>query len=62
MCKMDGRGNLLYNVGNPNLVFCENLDRWDGEGDGREVKEGGNMYTYGQFMLMYGRNYHNIVN
>ena len=26
------------------------------------MKEGGDMYTYGWFMLMYGRNQHNIVN
>ena len=32
---------------------------------GREVRGGfrigGHMYTYGQFMLMYGKNHHNIV-
>ena len=30
-------GNLLYDVGNPNLVLCDNLERWDGEGGGREI-------------------------
>ena len=30
-------------------------------GGGREVQEVGAMYTYGWFMLMYGRNQHNTV-
>jgi len=30
-------GNLLYDVGNPKLVLCDNLERWDGEGGGREI-------------------------
>ena len=29
--------NLLYNVGNPKLVLCDNLERWDREGGGREI-------------------------
>ena len=29
------------------LMLCNNLDRWDGEGDEREVQEGGAKYTYG---------------
>ena len=36
-------------------MVCNNLERWDGVGDGREVQEGG------WFMLRYGRNQHNIV-
>ena len=29
-------------------VLCNNLEGWDGEGDGREVPEGGDItYTYG---------------
>jgi len=28
---------------------------------GRGFRMGGHMYTYGPFMLMYGRNHHNIV-
>ena len=27
--------------------LCNNLEGWDGEGVGREVQEGGDMYTYG---------------
>ena len=35
------------------------------DGEGREVgggfRMGGHVYTCGRFMLMYGRNHHNIV-
>ena len=35
---------------------------WDGEGDGREVQEGGEyMYTYGWFMLRFDRKQKNSV-
>ena len=34
---------------------------WDRVGGENEVQEGGNMYTYGWFMLMYGRNQYNVV-
>ena len=34
---------------------------WGGGGGGREIQEGGDLYTYGWFMLIYGRNQHNIV-
>ena len=27
--------------------LCINLEEWDGEGDGREVQKGGDIYTYG---------------
>ena len=43
------------------LVLCDNLEGWDGVGGGREVLEEGGVYTYGWFMLMYGRNQHNTV-
>ena len=41
------------------LVLCDNLERWDGVGGGREVQQEGSagrehMYTYDWFMLMYG--------
>ena len=35
---------------------------WEGIGDGMEVQEGEkHMYIYGWFLLLYGRNQHNIV-
>ena len=34
-------GNLLHDAGSLDLVLCDNLEGWDGIGDGREVQEGG---------------------
>ena len=34
---------------------------WDGEGGETGVQDGEHMYTYGQFMSMYGKNHYNIV-
>ena len=36
-------GNLLHDAGSPNLVLCENLEGWDGEGGEREDEEGGDI-------------------
>ena len=36
--------NLLYDTGNSNLVFSDNLDGWDGVGSEREVQEGGDIH------------------
>ena len=36
--KSIANGNLLYDSGNSN-GFCDNLEGWEGEGDGREVRE-----------------------
>ena len=33
------------------LELCNNLEEWEGMGDGRR----GHVYIYGWFMLMYGR-------
>ena len=45
--KKIANGNLLYVSGNSNGL-CINLEGWDGEEDGREVQERGDiMYTYG---------------
>ena len=44
-----------------NLVFCDNLEGgvvWE---VGGTFKSGAHMCTYGWFMLIYGRNQHNIV-
>ena len=43
------------------LQLCDNLGGWDGEGDGKDVQERGDRYTYGWFMFMFGRNQHNTV-
>jgi len=43
ICKIDiDSGNLLHSTGSSNLVFCDNLEGWDGVGGGREVQKGGN--------------------
>ena len=42
-------------------AICDNLEGWNGEGGGREIQEEGDMFTYDRFMLLYGRNQHNIV-
>ena len=36
--------NLLYDAGNSKLVLCDNLEGWKGEGGGREVQEGGDIW------------------
>ena len=40
-------------------VLCNNLEVWDGEVGGSRGR--GHMCTYSWFILMYGRNHHNIV-
>ena len=42
ICKIDSQWNFLYGSGNSNEL-CINLEGWDGEGDGREVQEGGDI-------------------
>ena len=34
-------GNLLSDTGSSSPVLCDDLERWDEVGGGREVKEGG---------------------
>ena len=41
--KQTAKGNLLYNLGNSDWGSVNNLEGWDGEGDGREVQKGGNI-------------------
>ena len=43
--KQTASGNLLYDAGSSNQVLCDNLEGWDGVGDGREVQKKG-MYAY----------------
>ena len=48
----------MYDTGTPKPVFCDNVEGWDGVQDAgsRGVQKGGGyMYTYGQFMLIYGK-------
>ena len=43
VCKI-ANGNLLYGSGNSKQGLCSNLEGWNGEGDGREVQKGGDIY------------------
>ena len=47
----------LHDAGHPKLVLWDDLEGW-----GRKEGGSGHMYTYGPFMLMYGKTHHNIVN
>ena len=60
ICKI-ANGTLRYVSGNSNRDSI-NPEGWDGEGDGREVQEGGDiMYTYGWFRLIFDRKQQNAV-
>ena len=41
-------------------MFCDNLEGWVGVTDGRVPQEGGGI-TCDCFMVMYGRDQHNII-
>ena len=51
--------SMMHETGHSKPVHWDNPEGWDGEG--REVQDGGRMYTHGWFMSMYGKNHHNIV-
>ena len=45
----------MYNTGCSDLVHLDDLEGWDGVGDGRGVQDGQHMYTHGGFKSMYGK-------
>ena len=48
ICKIDSQREFAVWLRKLKQGLCINLVGWDGEGDGREVQEGGEyMYTYG---------------
>ena len=51
----------MHETGHSKPVHWDDPEGWDGEGGRREVQDGGDMYTRGQFMLMYGKNHHGII-
>ena len=59
ICEIDDQSK--FDAWNRALTPWDNSEGWDGEGDGREVQDGGHMYTHGWFMSSYGKNHHNIV-
>ena len=61
-CKIDSQWEFAVWLRELKPGLSNNLEWWDGEEDGRQVQEGGgHMYTYGWFMLMFGRNENNSV-
>ena len=51
----------MHEEGHSKLVHWDDPEGWDGEGVGREVQDGGHMYTHGLFMSMHGKNHYNTV-
>ena len=45
ICKIDRQWEFAVGLRVLNQGLCINLEEWDGEGDGREVQEGGDIYT-----------------
>ena len=62
ICKQMASVELLPDAGSSNLVLRDHLEGRNSVGRGRVAQEGGDIHnTYGWFMLMYGRNPHNMV-
>ena len=62
MCKIDSQWEFAVWFRKLKQRLSINLERWDGEGDGREVqKEGDNVYTYSLFMSRFERKQQNSV-
>ena len=51
----------MHETGHSGLLHWDDPEGWDGEGGGREVQDGEQMYTHGWFMSMYGKIRYNIV-
>ena len=45
ICKIDSQWEFVVCLMEFKQGLCINLDEWDGEGDGREVQEGGHICT-----------------
>ena len=45
---------LMHDTGCLGLVHWDDPEGWDGEGSGRGVQDGEDIYTRGGFMSMYG--------
>ena len=46
ICKIDGQWEFAVWLRKLKQGFCINLEWWDGEGDGRELQKGGDIYIY----------------
>ena len=45
----------MHDAGCLGLVHWDNPEGWYGEGGGRRVQNGEHMYTYGGFILIFGK-------
>ena len=45
----------MHDIGFLGLVHWDDTEGWYGEGGGRGVQDGEYVYTFGGFMLMYGK-------
>ena len=66
ICKIDSQWEFAVWLREHKQGLCDNLEGWDGEGDGRKVWEDGlggrgHGCTYGLFLLMYDRKPQNSV-
>ena len=52
---------LMHETGCSGLVHWDDPEGRDGEGGGRGVQDGEQMYIHDGFMWMYGKNHHNII-
>jgi len=46
---------LMHNTGCLGLVHWDDPEGWYGDGGGRRVQDEEHMYTYGRFILIYGK-------
>ena len=53
--KRDTSPGSMQDTGCLGLVHWEDPEGWYGEGGGRRVQDGEHMYTYGGFILIYGK-------
>ena len=51
----------LHSQRSPKPSLCDNLEGWRVREVGRGTRGRGHMYTYGGFMLLHGKNHHNII-
>ena len=51
----------MHETGCSGPVHWDDPEGWDGEGDGRGVRDGEHVYIHGLFMSVYGKNHYNIA-
>ena len=62
LCKMDSQWEFAVFLRELKSGLCNNLEVWDGERGGRQVKREGPYVYLWLIYLMFGRNQHNTVN